>query len=113
MDANALFVNTIARLRAHEGQYAEISRRTGFSYSTLVKLAQGHADNPTIGRLQDLIEALADFEGVPKPVRIDTPEAAAAALAIEVGAPEGAPEGEPDEAQDPDAGRVGPAEATA
>lgn len=41
--------------------------------------------------------------------RIDTPEAAAAALAIEVGAPE-AP---PNEPEDPDAGRVAPAEETA
>lgn len=68
MDAAELLSTTIARLRKHEGNYAEISRQTGFSYSQLVKIAQGHADNPTITTLQTLIEALDAFEGVPKTV---------------------------------------------
>ena len=109
MDAIALHEKTVGRLRGHEGKYAEISRRSGLSYSTLVKLAQGHMDNPTVGTLQQVIEALDDFEGVPKPVRIDTPEAAAAVLPVVAGTATDAPDAEPD----PDAGRVGPVEEVA
>lgn len=122
VDAQTLFESTIARLRRHEGRYAEISRQTNFSYSTLVKLAQGHAPNPTVARLQDLIDALDLFEGVPKPRRIDTPEAAAVALGVPLAATPAGPDpasepsaGQPaaDVEQDPDASRIGPAEAVA
>lgn len=54
--------NTVDRLRRHEGRYAEISRTSGVSYSTLVKLAQGVSDNPTVASLQQVIEALDAFE---------------------------------------------------
>lgn len=87
MDATTLLNDTIARLRTHEGQYAEISRRSGMSYSSLVKLAQGHAENPTVSRLQELILALDAFEGIPPRV-----------------ATQPAPAAEPD----PDAGRIEP-----
>lgn len=55
---------TVERLRQHKGQYAEIARQTGISYSSLVQLAQGVADNPTVGSLQLVIEALDKYEGV-------------------------------------------------
>lgn len=64
MDANTLFENTVARLQKHEGNYAEIARISGLSYSQLTKLAQGHAGNPTIASLQKVIEALDAYEGV-------------------------------------------------
>lgn len=114
VDAQTLFESTIARLRRHEGRYAEISRQTNFSYSTLVKLAQGHAPNPTVGRLQDLIDALDDFEGVEKPRRIDSPEAVAAALGMEVVRGEAPQDPIPAPAEpDPDAARIAPAEEVA
>lgn len=62
MDANTLFQETVVRLQKHEGQYAEIARLSGLSYSQLTKVAQGHADNPTVGTLQKVIEALNAFE---------------------------------------------------
>lgn len=64
MDALTFLEKTVERLRAFGGHYAEIARRSGISYSSLVKLAQGHADNPTIESLQRVIEALDAFEGV-------------------------------------------------
>lgn len=65
MDAQTLLEQTRDRLLRHEGKYAEIARRDpALSYSTLVKLAQGHADNPTVATLQRVIEALDGFEGV-------------------------------------------------
>lgn len=65
IDAQTLFDRTVERLRKHEGQYAEIARLHNLSYSSLVKLAQGHADNPTVSSLQQVIKALDAFEGVP------------------------------------------------
>lgn len=65
MDAQTLLESTKTRLKKHEGDYAEIVRRTeGLSYSWLTKFAHGQADNPTIANLQKLIAALDDFEGV-------------------------------------------------
>ncbi|MEN5271869.1 hypothetical protein [Stenotrophomonas lactitubi] len=64
MDALTFLEKTVDRLRGFGGHYAEIARRSGISYSSLVKLAQGHADNPTIESLQRVIEALNAFEGV-------------------------------------------------
>lgn len=87
MDANTLLENTVARLQKHEGSYAEIARISGLSYSQLTKVAQGHADNPTVATLQKVIEALDAFEGV-----APTPPAGA--------------EVDPD----PDAGRIEPVE---
>ena len=63
MDAVTLLENTRTRLRKHEGQYAEIARRNDdLSYSWLTKVAQGQTENPTIDKLQRLIEALDAFE---------------------------------------------------
>lgn len=67
VDAQTLFNMTVTRLRKHEGNYAEISRQSGISYSSLVKFAQGHADNPTVNNLQRVIEALNEFEGIANP----------------------------------------------
>lgn len=94
MDAATLLQNTVDRLNGHKSRYAEIARKTGISYSTLTKLAQGHSDNPTIANLQSVIEALDEFErseGLvpandpeppPAPKRIDTPEAVARLLGV-------------------------------
>ena len=93
MDATTLLEKTVGRLNRHKGQFAEISRVTGISYSTLTKLAQGHSDNPTIANLQSVIEALDEFEkgdpaaNDPPPTpapsnRIDTPEAVARLLGV-------------------------------
>ncbi len=66
MDADTLLQKTVERLRAHEGQYAEIARQNEqISYSWLTKLAHGQITNPTVSSLQQLIEALDQFEGVP------------------------------------------------
>lgn len=90
MDAETLLNNTCARLRRHEGSYAEISRRSpGLGYSWLTKLAHGQIKNPTVGSLQLLIKALDAFEGV-------------------TAAPAPAP-ADPGE-QDPDASRIVPLE---
>ncbi len=70
MDAETLLKNTVARLQKHEGSYAEIARISGLSYSQLTKVAQGHADNPTVATLQKVIEALDAFEGI-APVTAD------------------------------------------
>lgn len=65
MDAQTLLEETRTRLKKHEGQYAEIARRTdGLSYSWLTKFAHGQADNPTVANLQKLIAALDHFEGL-------------------------------------------------
>ena len=114
MDAQTLFATTRARLKCHEGRYGEIaSRYSGFGYSWLTKLAQGEMKDPKVSTLQALIEALDDFEGKPKPVRIDTPEATAAALpGARAEPPEPAGETPPEE-PDPDEGRIGPAEEAA
>jgi transcriptional regulator with XRE-family HTH domain len=65
VDAHTLVEITRARLKKHEGQYAEIARQTpGLSYSWLTKFAHGQADNPTVANLQTLKEALDAFEGV-------------------------------------------------
>lgn len=91
IDAQTLFKLTVARLRKHEGSYAEIARQSGLSYSSLTKLAQGHAPNPTVENLQAVIEALDAFEGVAKEAgsaegtpgrRIDTPEAVSRLLGV-------------------------------
>ncbi len=91
MDATTLLEKTVGRLNRHKGQFAEISRVTGISYSTLTKLAQGHSDNPTIANLQSVIEALDEFEKgepaandppPPPSNRIDTPEAVARLLGV-------------------------------
>lgn len=88
MDATTLLESTVARLVAHKSRYAEISRVTGVSYSSLTKLAQGHSDNPTIANLQAVIEALDKFEGQDPapapagPIRLDTPDAVARALGV-------------------------------
>lgn len=76
MDAISLFENTRVRLRQHEGQYAEIARQSGVSYSQLTKLAQGHAPNPTVETLQKVIEALDHYEGVerPDPLEVGEPD---------------------------------------
>lgn len=67
MSVVAVFEKTVARLRKHEGAYAEIARQSGISYSSLVKLAQGYTPNPTVDSLQKVIDALDAFEGVVKP----------------------------------------------
>lgn len=65
MDASTLLNDTRSRLRRHEGRYAEISRRfPEIGYSWLSKVAHGQITNPTISSLQQLIEALDQFEGV-------------------------------------------------
>ncbi|WP_282265556.1 hypothetical protein [Stenotrophomonas sp. PS02298] len=94
MDALTLLEQTKERLRQHEGDYAEISRRTGVSYSSLVKLAQGHTGNPTVDSLQRVIDALDLFEGVP-------PRAAPSAATAEA---------TPDQEEDPDQRRIVPVE---
>lgn len=66
MDAMTLLSLTRARLNSCHGRYAEISRQSGIPYSSLVKLAQGHAKNPTVDSLQSVIEAL-DALGIPTP----------------------------------------------
>jgi len=66
MDAQTLLEKTQERLRRHEGSYAEIARANpAISYSWLTKVAHGQITNPTITSLQQLIEALDAFEGVP------------------------------------------------
>lgn len=87
---------TKGRLRLHEGNYAEISRRTGVSYSSLVKLAQGHTGNPTVESLQRVIDALDVFEG-------GTPRAAPAAATATVDVT-------PKQEEDPDQRRIVPVE---
>lgn len=72
IDAQTLLEATKGRLLKHKGRYAEICRETGISYSSLVQLAQGHADNPTVNSLQRVIEALDQFEGIE---RAPAPEA--------------------------------------
>lgn len=63
MDAQTLSDQTRERLRAYEGRYAEIARRfSALSQSWLSKFANGHKDNPTVGSLQALIEALAQLD---------------------------------------------------
>jgi len=94
MDALTLLEQTKGRLRLHEGNYAEISRRTGVSYSSLVKLAQGHTGNPTVESLQRVIDALDVFEG-------GTPRAAPAAATVDV---------TPKQEEDPDQRRIVPLE---
>jgi hypothetical protein len=65
MDANTLLQKTQARLKRHEGRYAEIARANPeISYSWLTKVAQGQITNPTVSNLQQLISALDAFEGV-------------------------------------------------
>lgn len=65
MDADTLLHQTVVRLRAHEGKYAEIARQNpDIGYSWLTKLAHGQITNPTVASLQQLIEALNAFEGV-------------------------------------------------
>ncbi|HDS1664584.1 hypothetical protein N5D13_01025 [Stenotrophomonas maltophilia] len=65
MDADTLLHQTVVRLRAHEGKYAEIARQNpDIGYSWLTKLAHGQITNPTIASLQQLIEALNAFEGL-------------------------------------------------
>ncbi len=50
MDADTLLHQTVVRLRAHEGKYAEIARQNpDIGYSWLTKLAHGQITNPTIG----------------------------------------------------------------
>ena len=69
MDADTLLHQTVVRLRAHEGKYAEIARQNpDIGYSWLTKLAHGQITNPTIASLQQLIEALNAFEGVERGV---------------------------------------------
>jgi len=96
MDAQTLSDQTRVRLQAYEGRYAEIARRfPDLSQSWLSKFANGHKDNPTVGSLQSLIEALnaLDQEAAgPEPHerntdrRIDTPEAASRLLGVSRGA---------------------------
>lgn len=69
MDAMTLLSLTRARLNQCHGRYAEISRQSGIPYSSLVKLAQGHAKNPTVDSLQSVIEAL-DSLGIPAPTEV-------------------------------------------
>lgn len=57
---------------------AELARHSGISYSTLTKLAQGHADNPTVNSLQAVIQALDAFDGGEPAVSAATGEEAAA-----------------------------------
>lgn len=113
MDARTLLQQTRTRLRRHRGKYSEIARANPtLSLSWVSQVARGKIENPTVDSLQQLIEALNDFEGVPAPVRIDTPEAVAAVLQVAPAAPaiEVVAEVEP---HDPDADRVAPAEETA
>jgi transcriptional regulator with XRE-family HTH domain len=100
MDATTLLETTKARLIGHKSRYAEISRTTGISYSTLTKLAQGHSDNPTVSNLQAVIEALDEFErqeaspsppAPPASNRIDTPEAVTRLLGVSRAGAEPAP----------------------
>lgn len=67
MDAQRLLKETRDRLRQLEGRYAEFSRASGISYSSLTKLAQGHENNPTVASLQRLINALDAFEAAQTP----------------------------------------------
>lgn len=78
MDAQTLVEETRTRLKKHEGQYAEIARRTPkLSYSSLTKFAHGQADNPTVAFLQKIIQALDAFEGIQSPAGETTaPQAA-------------------------------------
>ena len=65
MDANTLLETIVARLKKHEGKYAEIVRlNPEISYSSLTKLAHGQTDNPKIASLHQIIEALDRFDGV-------------------------------------------------
>jgi hypothetical protein len=92
MDADTLLRNTVERLLRHKGSYAEIARQNEqIGHSWLTKLAQGQITNPTVQSLQQLIEALNAFEGIPPvPSPAPTPTAPAAV--------------------DPDAGRIEPVE---
>lgn len=100
MDADTLLHQTVVRLRAHEGKYAEIARQSpDIGYSWLTKLAHGQITNPTIGSLQQLIEALDAFEGVERegdedPVAQANPDRDLA----------------PEQSSDMDAGRIVPLE---
>ncbi len=97
MDADTLLQKTVGRLRAHEGQYAEIARQNELiSYSWLTKMAHGQITNPTVSSLQQLIDALDAFEGLP-------PRAAAPAIAD-------VPGHQVELEQDPDAERIVPLE---
>ena len=99
MDADTLLQKTVGRLRAHEGQYAEIARQNEhISYSWLTKLAHGQITNPTVSSLQQLIDALDQHEGV---VRV-APAAAAAAVTATVDVTP--------EQEDPDQRRIVPLE---
>jgi hypothetical protein len=63
MDASTLLKTTVERLRRHEGKYAEICRQNPeLTYSWLTKLAQGSITDPKVTSLQQLINALNDFE---------------------------------------------------
>lgn len=98
MDADTLLQKTVGRLRAHEGQYAEIARQNEhISYSWLTKLAHGQITNPTVSSLQQLIDALDEFEGLP-------PRAAAVAAPVEE------PKSKDEWELDPDAERIVPLE---
>lgn len=95
MNADTLLQKTVGRLRAHEGQYAEIARQNEqISYSWLTKMAHGQITNPTVSSLQQLIDALDVFEGV-------TPRAEAVAPTVMT---------EPDQEADPDEQRIVPLE---
>lgn len=112
MDARTLLKETRTRLRRHRGKYSELARANpDLSLSWVSQVARGKIDNPTVDSLQQLIEALDDFEGKPKPVRIDTPEAVAAVLPA--ARAEDQPPAEQGAEEDPDASRYGPAEETA
>lgn len=115
MDALALHEKTVGRLRRHEGKLAQLAREEDLSYSTLVKLSQGHMDNPTVGTLQQVIVALDAFEeryGVPESAdagtarRIDSPAAVASEFAIPPQGP--ATPASPVPESDPDGRRVEP-----
>lgn len=94
MDADTLLQKTVGRLRAHEGQYAEIARQNEhISYSWLTKLAHGQITNPTVSSLQQLIDALDQHEGVVR--------AAPAAATVDV---------TPKQEEDPDQQRIVPLE---
>ncbi len=94
MDADTLLQKTVGRLRAHEGQYAEIARQNEhISYSWLTKLAHGQITNPTVSSLQQLIDALDQHEGV---VRAAPPAATADVM--------------PEQEEDPDQRRIVPVE---
>jgi hypothetical protein len=65
MEPQALADSLRARLRQHEGRYAEICRSHRISYSWLTKFAHGAAENPRVESLQRLHAALAAYEPPP------------------------------------------------